>query len=352
MKVITKYVLKEVIKIFLLCQLIFNLLFLVIDFIGKIDKFIEAEVPLTLTLSFFLYKIPFITAMMIPVATMISIITVISLMKKNMEIMAMKACGLNLLKVFQPVIFFSLILSLISFFLSEVIVPYTSTRSNEIMAVEVKKQSQASFQEWYKSKNNYYWIKHFDIETQTINNPTFYFFDDQFHLTKKIYGETCKWEDGEWKLENVIIQTRDDDYKPRIKSGITLKIPETPDTFIKKMKKPEDMRYFQLKKHAEKVKAEGYDNTTDLVELNLKLAFPFISAVLSLIAISIGLWEKINGIPLAITIGIGSLFSLFLVMGSAKTLGFAGTLPPFLSAWTANILFILLGCNLLMNVKK
>ena len=172
MKVISKYILKEIGRVFLLCQCIFILIFLVIDFVQKIDNFVKAEVPFSYTLAYFLYKIPFIVQQMIPVAMMISIIIVICLMKKNMEIMAMKACGLDILKVFMPVIFFSLVLSLFSFFLSEAIIPYTSSRQNEIMEVKVRKRTPDSFygstQIWYKSKNNIYWIKHFDVKTKTM----------------------------------------------------------------------------------------------------------------------------------------------------------------------------------------
>ena len=354
MKVITKYISKEIITFFLLCHFIFILLYLVIDFINKLDRFVDAGVSLSLTLFYFLYKIPTMVVQMTPVATMISIVVVLCIMKKNKEVMAMKTCGLNLLKAFQPVVMISLIISVSSLFLAEVIVPYTSTKSNEIMEIDVKKRPQASFQHWYKSNNNIYWIKYFDIKSKTMKYPTFYFFDDHFRLTKRIKGETASWSNGAWKIENVKILTlgKDNQYSTKKMSSYILKIPETPGTFIKKMKEPEDMSYRELKKHAEKIKAEGYDNTAALVELHMKLAYPFIGSVFALIAIPIGLWQKTSGIPLSITLGILTCFLFWLVMGSARALGLAGVLPPFLSAWMANILFSLSGIYLLMNVKK
>ncbi len=358
MKVISKYILKEIIRIFLLCQLIFILLFLVIDFIQKINTFIKAEVPLTTTLAYFLYKIPFYSENMIPVATMISIIVVICLMKKNMEIMAMKASGMDILKVFMPVIFISIILSLFSFFLSESIIPFTNSRQNEIWEVQVKKHSPEGFygstQIWYKSKNNIYWIKYFDAKTKTMKGPTFYLFDDQFHLTEKIKGKTCQWKNGVWEIKNAVIQKLKSDgtYSLKKLDRILFKIPETPATFIRKMKEPEDMNYAELKKHAERARAEGYDNTADLVNLYSKISFPFITTVFAILAIPIGLWQKLSGVPLSVAIGMAAGFLFWVVMGFADALGIAGILPPILSAWTANILFMLVGTNLLMNIKK
>jgi lipopolysaccharide export system permease protein len=355
MRVITKYISKQVISIFLLCNFIFILLYLVIDFIQKIDNFVGAGVPVTLTFLFMIYNVPtMLTQIITPAATMIAIIVVLCQMKKNKEIMAMKACGLNLHRVFQPVIVISIIISIFSFLMAETIVPYTSTRSTEIWEIEVNKQPQASFLEWYKSKNSIYWIRHFDVETKTIDDPVFYFFDDQFNIIKKISGKTCRWVHGVWEVKNAKILTleKDNTYRTVKQPSYILKIPETPETFITKRKKPEDMSYAELKKHAEKVKADGYDNTADLVNLYMKLSYPFTAVVCAVIAIPLGLWEKVSGIPLSITLGMSTIFLLIAAMGSARALGLAGTLPPFLSAWAANILFSLAGTYLLMNIKK
>jgi lipopolysaccharide export system permease protein len=166
-----------------------------------------------------------------------------------------------------------------------------------------------------KSDKNIYWIDYFDARTQTMNGPVFYFFNDQFILVKKIKGVTGRWVNNRWEIEKAKIQTlvSENDYRFEKMDRVSIDIPETPEMFIKKIKKPEDMSYGELKRHAEKVRAEGYDNTADMVNLYRKLAFPFITAVLSLFAIPIGLWEKINSIPLSITIGIAACFMLYLV---------------------------------------
>ena len=352
MKVITKYISKQIISIFLLCNFIFILLYLLMDFILRIDNFVGAGVPLTLFFIYLIFRTPtMLVQVIIPAATVISIIVVICQMKKNKEIMAMKACGLNLHTAFQPVIIISIIISIFTLFLAETVVPYTSTRSSEIWEIDVNKLPQASFQEFYKSEdNNIYWIKHFNIDTKTMNDPVFYFFDNQFNIKKIISGETCRWLGEQWELENARIVTLENTTPTRPR--YILDIPETPETFINKLTQPEDMTYAELKNRAKKAKAGGYDNTSDLVYLYMKLSYPFMAAVLALIAIPIGLWEKTSGIPVSITMGMLTIFLFMVSMGYARAFGRAGTLPPLLSAWTANILFTLLGIYLLMNIKK
>jgi lipopolysaccharide export system permease protein len=358
MKVVTKYISREFLKLFILCQSIFIILFLVIDFIQKIDNFAKAEVPISLILSFLLFKIPFMVVQMMPVAVMISAIVLLCKMKKNLEITAMKACGLNLLQVFQPLIIMSLLLSVVSFILSDAVVPHTSSRSNEIWDVDVNRQSPVGFygntEIWYKSNNNFYWIKYYDVKTKTMRNPVFYFLDDQFRLIRRIDSEICAWREGFWKVGKGVILTRNEDgtYKTEKFDEILLEIPETPETFMRRMKDPEDRSYKELKTLAEKVKAEGYDNTIYLVDLNIKLALPLTSTVFILLAIPIALWKRLDGIPLSITAGIAICFMFYVVMSLSRSFGLNGTLPPFLAAWTANILFLLFGANLLMNLEK
>ncbi|MDB9822390.1 LPS export ABC transporter permease LptG [Deltaproteobacteria bacterium] len=358
MKVLTKYISREFIGLFILCQFIFLSLFLVIDFVQKIDNFMEAGVSQGTIFSFFFFKTPYVMVQMMPVATMISVIIVLSIMKKNNELVAMKACGLDTLRLSQSIVIIALLISIVSFLLSELIVPYASSKSNEIWDIEVNKQDPARFygsnQIWYKSSNAIYWIKHFDGAGKIMQNPTFYFFDNGFRLVKKIEGKKGIWEGGAWRIEEGIVQSlqEDGDYKLTKFNDLFLEIAETPDTFIRKIKEPEDMSYQQLKRYAETVGEEGYDNAGYLVDLNIKLAFPLISFVLALVGIPVALRLKTGGMPLAISIGIGLCFLYMLIIGFSRSLGLSGTLPPLLSAWTANLAFILFGVYLMMNLER
>ena len=358
MTILSKYISKEFIKLLLTCQLIFCTLYFVIDFVQKIDNIIDASVPVHDVLLSILFYTPYIILQMIPVSTMISIILLLCVMKKNNEIFAIKSCGFNIIRTLAPVFILSLLLSLMTFIFSEYIVPYTSSKANEIWEIEVKKQDPTQFygseEIWYRSKNAIYWIKHFDINQKTMNRPTFYFFDKDFTLQKKISGDKGTWNNGVWKIENVAILTLKEDGTYDIgKFGyILLQIPEKPETFARGIKYAEDMSYQQLKRYAKKVKDEGYDNSKYLVDLNLKLAFPFISAVLALIAVPVALSSRMGEIHLAVLSGLIVCLMYYLVMSFSRSLSLMGTLPPLLSAWVANVFFSLFGIYLIMCIKK
>ena len=132
---------------------------------------------------------------------------------------------------------------------------------------------------------------------------------------------------------------------------IDLELPERPDAFVRSIKKPEEMSYWQLKRFAKRVRLEGYDATSYQVDMNIKLAFPVINIIMILIGIPIALRMKGRGTPLAVCVGIIGCFSYLMTLGFSRSLGLNGVLPPILAAWLANIIFLFLGTYLMMNTE-
>ena len=332
-------------------------IYLIIDFIGKVDNFIEAKVPVGPMLSYFVYKIPYIVIQMAPVAMLLSVIVMFCLMKKNNEIVALHACGLSTFDFSRPVIFFSILISAASFLLSETVVPYASSRGNEIWNVEVNKRIQTHFygrdQIWYKGKDSIYWIRSFDPDDKIMGNATFYFFDDSFSLARRVDAQKCIWTGNKWRAEKGIDQNlnKTGGYDLKKFDETYLELPETPETFFRTVHRPEEMSCRQLKRYAEKIRLEGYDATRYLVDMNIKLAFPMIGFVMVLMGIPIALGLGRGGTPLAVSLGIGACFFYLLMFGFARSLGLSGVLPPLLSAWLTNVVFFFFGSYLMMHLE-
>ena len=357
MKIFSRYICREFFKLFLICMIIFLSIYLVVDFFEKIDNFLSVNLGKLIIFKYFLFKIPFIITQMIPVAVLISVIILFCQMKKGNEITAIKASGIYLLKSFSYIFFIGAFMSILMFALSETIVPILSQKSNEIWAEKVENRGNTFFHEsnhiWYKSKNAIYWIRHFDRKTNTLYEPTFYFFDNNFHLIRRVDGQRGFWNGSSWIIENGIMQERNDagGYDSKEFKHLYLEIPEKPDTFRRNTLRPEDMSFSQMKKFALKVKEEGYDNTRYLVEVNLKIAFPFICFVFTLIGIPVSLLVKKGGIPLAVTIGIGLCFAYMILLGFSRTVGISGALPPVLSVWLPNIILFFIGSAFIMQIE-
>jgi lipopolysaccharide export system permease protein len=308
-------------------------------------------------MGFFLYKIPLIVLQMTPVAALIAVIIMFSLMRKANEITALKACGLSVLRVSLPVLLTSLCLAGGTFLFSELVVPYSSSKSQSIWQKEVDHDVQERFYGrtdlWYKGKHAIYWVRHYQGKRMIMEDPTLYFFDDAFHLTKKISARQALWKGTFWRAEDGFIQTaqKDGSYRFERFRELALKLPEKPETFLRTFKEPEEMSFWQLKRFALRTQQEGYDATRYLVDMHVKIAFPFIVLTLVLLGIPISLSIKMGGVPLAVCFGTGVCFLYLLTFGLSRSLGLSGVLPPMLAAWIANFAFFLVGSYLILHLE-
>ncbi len=354
MKIITRYLYKEFFVYFFISLIAFLVLYLVIDFFGKIDNFFESNVRLGVALSYFFYQIPLIVQQIIPISVLVSIMLMFGLMNKHNEILALRGSGLSLFNLSYSLIGLSILIGVGSFFISESIVPITSPKANRIWDIQVQKRASKGAYKlshiWYRGDDSVYQIRTFDSRKNIIEGLTIFFFDKDFTLIKRIDAGKATWNEDQWNLADGLIQTieADGSWKSVRFKHRSINLPEGPENFKHTMKAPEEMSFWELKNYTRKIRKEGYDSTRGEVDLNIKIAFPFISLVLTLVGIPLALRKKKGGIPLNITIGIGISFLYLLTFGLSRSLAISGVLPPILGAWMANLLFLFLGIYLML----
>jgi lipopolysaccharide export system permease protein len=187
-----------------------------------------------------------------------------------------------------------------------------------------------------------------------MKNLTLYFFDDAFKVTKKIDALKATWLNEKWHLEDVMMQERKPDHQYYFSKFkfLDLDTLKSPTLFMKQVKDPEEMSYWQLKRYADQVKEQGYDNQSYLVDAYLKTATPFVSLILVLSGIPLALFIQKGGTPLAVSIGIGICFLYIVTLGFFRSLGLSEVLPPGLSAWLGNLIFLFFGSYLMINMRR
>jgi lipopolysaccharide export system permease protein len=348
----------QFVKLFFLGELFFFVMYLVVDFLQKVDDFIEHGASARGMVLFFIYKSPLILLQMVPVAVMIATITQFSLMKKNNELTAIKANGVSIGGLSLPLIWTAVVLSVGVFLFSELVVPYATSKSEEIWVTEVKKYGRKQlyhrYNIWHKGDNSIYWIGHLDAEKGILYDPKCFFFDESFTVARNIQAQKAVWQQDRWEFREGFVQkpVSEEDFHFERFEQLNVALPEKPKDFLRPVKEPEEMGYWELKRFSERIEREGYDATPFRVDLNIKLAFPVINLVMVLLGIPIALRLSVGGIPLAVSAGIGACFIYLVVFGFFRSLGLSGTLPPLLSAWLGNILFLLSGIYLMGSIRS
>ncbi len=360
MTILTRYILSEFFKTLFLALIAMVALFVVINFFEKIDEFFSHSASVFLCFGYYFYKLPLIAFHMAPVAFLLSTVITISSFSKSNEIIAMKSSGLSLMRLTGPILSASLVFSLITIVANEWVIPFTTRKANYIFHVEIKKdRPKGVFRRdkiWYRSNDGAIWqIGLFNVRKQELRNISIFKYEGGENLRERVDAARAVWKKGNWIFHHGSIRTFD-------KSGISTSeefkrrkifYPIVPDDLVKIKKKKEEMSLRDLYAYAQKVKREGMDNSKSMVDLHHKIAYPFISLITALIAIPFSLKSaRSGGVILSVGLSIILGFSYYFIFSMGISLGYGGTLPPFLAAWGPNLILIAMGLYLILTIDS
>lgn len=346
MKLIDKYILREFLRFFLITCVTFIALYLIVDFFERIRMFLSNKATVVQMASYFLYSIPMIISMTLPAAILLSTLLTYSFLSKFSEITAMKANGISLHRIALPVLAVAVIIAVFLFFFTELVTPYSLQKTQYIVKVDVQKQKAMGFfkqnEIWYRSHNAIYNFKMFDVEKNILRGITINHLNPDFTLKMRIDAERAEWKNNQWAFFNLLVTTFDQNNTPSLEwsKEKVISIPEGPNDFKIIQKDAEKMGYFELKRYVNKIRAEGYDVSRYMVDLQGKTAFPFVCLILVIIGMSFSVRsERSGGVMQSLALGIFIGFSYWIVHAFCMSLGRSGMLPAFLAAWASNLLF-------------
>ncbi len=147
--------------------------------------------------------------------------------------------------------------------------------------------------------------------------------------------------DGGWHGREVWVREFEDDRARgafEVSDHRKLRI-EPPDYFATERPDAERMSYQQLDRYIDDLSASGVDVVALRVELARKLSFPFVTLILTLIAVPFAVSAGRHGALYGIGIGIVLAISYWIVISIFAAIGSAGLLTPLLAAWAPNVLF-------------
>jgi len=353
-----KYWLKEFLKFFSIIQMMILVLFVFIDYISRMDKFLNSEISLLGALGYVMLKVPFMFVQLTPASILLATIIVFGLMNRNNELLAIRSSGISVYFLVKPAILVSVILAVLMFFLGETIIPVSMSKSNYIHYNVLKKRNNlysARKDIWIKSENKLIHINFYDPAKQSIAGISITSLRKNFSLESRIDAKKGYFEQGEWVFESIIEQTHMEntmDYDVKLYDKKNIPLTFKPEDLEEVSKKSEEMSFFELKKYVNKVEEEGYDATTYIVDLNGKIAFPFICIIMALTGAATGMRSFVKeNIPLAIAIGVVIAFMYWIMYGLCLSMGYGTILPPIISAWAANLFFLCFGILYLINTE-
>lgn len=361
MKIIDRHVFSSFISIFFFCAVFLCILYVVGDIFGFLDEILrEGITPLSLGM-FYLYMMPFVIIQIAPVSCLLSSVFLLGNLNRHNEITALKASGVSLLSIIRPMLVSAIVVGLLIFILNDKVVPYTMRMANKIRyeKLEVGKRDKSGPVlmrniALYGKGNRIIFAKEFDIKKSEMRDVIIHTQDETQNIVSKISAKTVSYRNGSWAGEEAIIYNIDRNGRfigtPEVYAEYAVPIIETPLDFINNQWQPEYMGYMQLKNYLNIFlmgSKSAYRRFS--VDLQYKLAFPLSCAVMILVAAPFTLVTQRGKALLGMARGILIALTYIPIIAIGLALGKGGTLPPFIAAWSANI--ILGGTGLYFSLK-
>ncbi|MDD4194892.1 MAG: LPS export ABC transporter permease LptG [Syntrophorhabdaceae bacterium] len=350
MKKLNRYLLSSAIKYLLISQLAGISLFMLIEFFQHTDRFTRSFHAFTMVLAYVLLLVPGYFNLILPLAFLISMLIVLILMIRGNEMIVARTSGISTLSLMKPFVGFSIVLVLLSFVLTEWIVPLSANTSNYIYQVKIKGEESHVFIKndriWFKRDNRICNIDFYDTKKDIIKGLTVLELGPDFSVQQRTDAVGGKWQDGSWHFTGISVRTFDENghITKRSYPAMSNIINEPPSVFKVVQRDPEEMSYRELRRYISRLKADGHDVRRYLVDLYNKLAFPFVNLIMVFASFSVGLrYAKTKHVSKGVFSGIivGALYWLF--HSVSLSLGYSEIFPPLFSAWFSNLLFIASG---------
>ncbi len=353
MLLIQKLYIKDFIKVLLILTFGMSAIFSTIGLIDRIDEFLAHKPSVTHLFFYSILAIPKYIHYLLPMAILLSSLFVFSQAVRRKEIIIIKSSTGRIRTVLKPFVLLGVLITILAFFNSEIIVPWSSKKMSEIKTI-IKGKKRVKFKEgrFYMLDKKGYVVKAsvYYPEKGILEGVDVFQFDDE-GLKTRINAERAEWIGSVWILRNIkhydilngkITKIKEMEYKDI----------ESPDIFQKDNWVTEEMPIFDLIAYQQRLKEAGFKNIKLIVDISSRLSYPLVNLFMLLLGISLSMEIDLSGHRLQglisrkigrkeiatggiISVGLGLLICIMYWLGYSLflSLGYAGTIPAFIAPW-------------------
>jgi LPS export ABC transporter permease LptG/LPS export ABC transporter permease LptF len=321
-------------------------IFYIATFIDLSDKVFKGQTTTGLLLELLYYSTPQFIYYVLPIAALIATLVTVGLMTKSSELTVMRACGISLYRTALPLLVVGALLSLVLFGLQETVLASANRRAQELNHI-VRGGSPRTFdvlnRQWVAGRDGaLYHYAFFDPRRLELNGLSIYRLEGEpWRLVSRTWVSLARYGEETWRAGRGWTRgfgtTREVTSFREFESA-TVDI-EAADYFMTEQPDARRMNYAQLNEYIRELQTSGFNVVPHMVELQRKISFPFVTVVMTLLAVPFAVTTGKRGALFGIGVGIGLAISYWLLFSLFAAFGTAGVVAPALAAWSPNILF-------------
>lgn len=198
MKVLDRYLTRELLMPVLCCAFTLVLLVLVADLFDNIDDFLTNKVPVPIMLKYYLAMMPHALSQILAWATWLGTVFLLVSFGLNNETMAMKAAGLKVSSIMRPVLFIGFLAGILVFVINDRVLPSAFRTLTDIRDQYVERKMESGENKAYENVaylsggTRLYYFRKFIPSTSVVKDAVILWLDDE----KDAHGRRW-WLSGE-----------------------------------------------------------------------------------------------------------------------------------------------------------
>ncbi len=338
--------------------------YLVADLTENVEDILQNEIASSVVFDYYRYKSFSIIYEIAPIIVLVTTLTTFGLLSRTNEVTACKAAGISLYRMSIPVLAAAAVLAFLAGTLQSEVLPAANSRVAELKAVIKGQQGQSILHPgrradrlWiYGKENQLYNYSFYDEKRRELHNLQIFKFDPDYRLVARLRVEKATHiENGWWTFSRGWARTfegREITGFSTFDTPVKYRLQEPPDYFAGGLKPPEEMSFVELRDYVHELKTSGQEVPSLEVELYNKIAYPFISLVMALVALPfafrLGRHGALYGIGISLVLGI----ILLVVLSVFTALGNNAILPPIVAIWSPAAIFAVFSLYLFLGVRS
>jgi LPS export ABC transporter permease LptF/LPS export ABC transporter permease LptG len=362
--ILDMYVATMYLRIFVLSALGMAAIFYISTFIDLSERVFKGTATWLMLGEYFWYQTPQYVYYILPLAVLLAALVTISVLTKNSELIVMKACGISLYRVAVPMLFCAVLAGGALFLLDQSILGTANRRAETLNSTMRNRSNQALgllTRRWLVGSNGaIYNYNFYDPRTAQLDGlQVFEFSEGMKQITRRTFAEHGVYAgDGSgildvWRLDRGWERVFGEGGAPTrfTPFDTTQKVLESAAYFGTETPDARFMTYSQLRSYTERLRASGFDVLEQQVALARKVSFPFVTIIMTLIAVPFAVTTGRSGAMAGVGIGIALAITYWTTISIFAAIGSGGLLAPGLAAWTPNMLFGAGAAYLLLRVR-
>ena len=364
MRLLDRHILRELIGPFLFGVAAFTSLMFAGKELFRITELIaEFHAPIVTAAKLMLLQMPGLIVMTLPMAMLLAALLGFGRLSGDSEVVALFAGGVSLYRIAIPVIVMSVVVTAISFTLSEEVAPRTNS-SHEQIYQELTKTPTSSAKPFFVIDssdgitNSVFYVQGgFDLGTQTLRDIDMIRYSNNkpavfIHAERAVRKAENEWAFMDGYTQNLGATDNTAILAFHESQTREIKINKTPDQLALYQKKHDQLSFKQLRDYIAMLQDEGADVNELRVRLYQKIALPLTSLVFALIGTPLGLRPHRSSSAVGLGLAIVIIFAYWILMHYMTILGNNGTVSPAAASFTPTLVGLIAGFGLISRAAK